>query len=138
MVVTLRSPKAGHNEINLVKSKGTTVVKVLPSNFEKLKKQFLSDVCSTVVMEDIAEELIINWDQTGLKYVLVSNWIFADKGSKQVEIAGLDDKRQLTVLLSCTMKVNCFPCKSFMPAKHQLVYPKSTIPMIGIIKYGST
>ena len=59
--------------MNLVKRKGTTAVKVLPSNFEKLKKQFLSDVCSTVIMEDIPEELIVNWDQTGLKYVPVSN-----------------------------------------------------------------
>ena len=66
--------------MNLVKRKGTTAVKVLPCNFEKLKKQFLSDVCSTVIMEDIPEELIINWDQTGLKYVPVSNWTFADNG----------------------------------------------------------
>ena len=72
--------------INLVKRKGTTTVKVLPSNFEKLKKQFLSDVCTTVVMEEIPEELIINWDQTSLKYLPVSNWAFADKGSKRVEI----------------------------------------------------
>jgi len=68
--------------MNLVKRKGTTAVKVLPSNFEKLKKQFLSDVHSTVVMEDILVELIINWDQTSLKYVPVSNYTFADKGSK--------------------------------------------------------
>ena len=111
---------AGKNE--LVKRKGTTTVKVLASNFEKLKKQFLSHVCSTVVMEDIPKELIINWDQTGLKYVQVSNWTFANKGSKQVKIAGLDDKSQLTVLLSCTMKGN-FPHKSSVLAKHLLIYP---------------
>ena len=46
--------------MNLVKWKRTTAVKVLPSDFEKLKKQFLSDVYSTVVMEDIPEELILN------------------------------------------------------------------------------
>jgi len=34
-------------------------------------------------MEDIPEDLIIiNWDQTGLKYVPVSDWTFAEKGSK--------------------------------------------------------
>ena len=58
--------------MNLVIRKGSTAVKVLPSNFEKLKKQFLSDVCSTIVIEDIPEKLIINWDQSGLKYVPVS------------------------------------------------------------------
>ena len=66
--------------INLVKRKGTTTIKVLPSNFEKLKKQFLSDVCTTVVMEEIPEELIINWDQTSLKYLPVSNWALQIKG----------------------------------------------------------
>lgn len=49
--------------MNLVKRKGTTTIKMLSCNFEKLKKQFLSDVCSTVAMEEIPEELIINWDQ---------------------------------------------------------------------------
>ena len=56
--------------MNLVKRKDTTGVKVLPSNFEKLKKQFLSDVCS-IVMEEIPEQLIINWDQTDSKYVQI-------------------------------------------------------------------
>jgi len=49
-------------------------------------------------MEGIPMELIINWDQTGMKYVLVSNWTFETKGAKRVEIAGLDDKWQITVL----------------------------------------
>ena len=46
--------------MNLVKRKGTTTVKVLPSDFEKLKKQFLSDIRSIVAMEDIPKQLIIN------------------------------------------------------------------------------
>ena len=68
--------------MNLVKRKGTTKIKVLPSDFEKLKKQFLSDIRSIVAMEDIPKELIINWDQTGMKYVPVSNWTFEEKGTK--------------------------------------------------------
>ena len=48
--------------MNLVKRKETTKVKVLPSNFEKLKKQFLLDVRTVVAMEEILKELIINWD----------------------------------------------------------------------------
>jgi len=48
--------------------KGRTAVKLLPTDVEKVKKLLLSDVCSTVIM-DIPEELNINWDQTGVKYV---------------------------------------------------------------------
>ena len=68
--------------------------------------------------------VIINWDQTGLKYVPVSNWTFADKGSKQVEIAGLDDKRQLTVLLSCTMKGKLLPTQVIFAGKTPACLPK--------------
>ena len=121
--------------MNLVKRKGTTAVKVLPSNFEKLKKQFLSDVCSTVVMEDIPEELIVNWDQTGLKYVPASNWTFADKGSKRVEIAGLDDKRQLTVLLSCTMKGKLLPTQIIYAGKTPACLPKADYPSDWFLTY---
>ena len=121
--------------MNLVKRKGTTAVKVFPSNFEKLKKQFLSDVCSTVVMEEIPEELIINWDQIGLKYVPVSNWTFTDKGSKRVEISGLDDKHQLTVLLSCTMKGKPLPTQVIYTGKTPTCLPKVDYPSEWYLTY---
>ena len=62
-------------------------------------------------MEEIPKKLIINWDQMGMKYVPVSNWTFKEKGAKSVEIAGLDDKRQITVLLVllCTMNGKLLP-----------------------------
>ena len=61
-------------QMGLVKRKGTTKAKVLPSDFEKVKRQFLFDVRTIVAMESIPKELIINWDQTGMKYVPVSDW----------------------------------------------------------------
>ena len=54
-------------------------------------------------MEDIPEPLIINWDHTGIYYVLVSKWTMEKKGSTPVPIAGVDDKRQLTAILACSM-----------------------------------
>jgi hypothetical protein len=38
-------------------------------------------------------KLVINWDQTGINNVPVSQWT---KGAKKVEINGIDDKRQIT------------------------------------------
>ena len=61
------------------------------------------DVHTVVAMEEIPKELIINWNQTGMKYVPVFNWTFAEKGVKRVEIAGLNKKCDITVLLSCIM-----------------------------------
>ena len=49
-------------------------------------------------MEDIPPNMIINWGHTGIHYVPVSNWMLAKEGPKRIEIAGVEDKRQLTVL----------------------------------------
>ena len=110
--------------LNMVKGKGMTAVKILPTDFGKVKKHFLSDICSMVIMEDIPEELIINWDQTGLKSVPVSDWTFAERGSKQVEIAGLDDKCQITVLLTCTMNGKLLHTEFIYASKTPACLPK--------------
>ena len=55
--------------------------KVAIEAFETIKASFLDDVYATVVMEDIPHELIINWDHTGLHYVLVSSWTMEKKSS---------------------------------------------------------
>ena len=72
-----------------VKHKATTKAKVPVSKFDELKDQLLLDIKSIVQMEDIPNDLIINWDHTGLHYVPVSSWTVVKEGSKRVEIAGL-------------------------------------------------
>ena len=42
-------------------------------------------------MEDIPVELVINFDQTGIKYVPTSSWSLEKEGSKRVAIVGKDD-----------------------------------------------
>lgn len=56
------------------------------------------------------------------------NWTFADKGSKRVEIAGLDDKRQVTALLSCTMKGKLLPIQVIYAGKTPACLPKVDYP----------
>ena len=63
---------------------------------------YLNDIASIAVMEDIPQPLIINWDQTGTHFVPVSEWTMEVKGSKRMEVAGLNDKRQMTVVLAGT------------------------------------
>ena len=50
-------------------------------------------------------DLIINWDQTGIKYIPVSEWTMEKEGSRRVEIAGLTDKRQITVAFAGSLTV---------------------------------
>ena len=49
-------------------------------------------------MEEIQIELVLNWDQTGIKIVPSSNWTMERQGSKCVELIGTADKRQITAM----------------------------------------
>ena len=92
-----------------------------------MKAQFLFDVKTIVVMEDIPADLIINWDHTGLNYVPVSNWTMAAQGSKRVEIGGIDDKRQITAVFAGTMS------GLFLPP--QIIYQGNTTKCLPPFKF---
>ena len=46
-----------------------------------------------ISMDEIPDDLLINFDQTGIHYIPVSDWMMAEEGAKRTEIAGKDDKR---------------------------------------------
>ena len=46
---------------------------------------------------DVPSALVLNLDQTPLSYVSPGKYTFSLKGSKNVPINGLDDKRQIAV-----------------------------------------
>lgn len=71
-----------------------------------------------VKMEEISPQLIFNWDQTGLHLVPSSSWTMARKGSKRVEMKGMEDKRQITAVFCGTL------CGKFLPI--QLIYTGKT------------
>lgn len=82
----------------------TTKLKVTVSQFVDIKTQFLYlfDVKSIVEMEESLNDHVINWGYTG------SSWTMAKERSKKVEIAWVDDKRQITAIFS-DMQSGDFP-----------------------------
>ena len=83
------------NRMKFVQRKATTSKSKLPvERFAEIKEQFLSDVVSTVEFMEIPAELILNWDQTGIKIVPSCAWTMDQQGSKRVEIVGVTGKRQ--------------------------------------------
>jgi len=82
--------------MGFIKHKASTGTKVDSEVFKELRGLYLSDIRSVVKMEEIPPDLIINWNQTAIKYVPVSNWTQEQQGSKRVEIAGIDDKQQIS------------------------------------------
>ena len=55
---------------------------------------------AAIEMEEIPPELVINLDHTGKNYIPVSSWTMAKEGAKHVEIFGVQDKRQMTVVFA--------------------------------------
>ncbi len=50
-------------------------------------------ISSTAAENNIAADLIVNWDQSGVRMVPINDWTMTTRGSKQVFVAGLGDKR---------------------------------------------
>ena len=65
------------------------------SEFREPKERFLAKVVATVEMEEIPPELILNWDQTGIKIVPSSTWTMEQQGTKRVDPVGAGDKGQI-------------------------------------------
>lgn len=85
--------------MEFVQRKATTAKsKQSGMNFAEQKKLFLDEVKATVTMEEIPPELILNWDQTGIRIVPSSTWTIDRRGSKRVEMVSVNDKRQITAV----------------------------------------
>jgi hypothetical protein len=65
------------------------------------RKRFLADLVTTVEMEDLPPELVLDWDQTGIKLAPVSSHTMDKQGSVCVEVAGVTDKLLLITALFC-------------------------------------
>ena len=83
------------SRMNMVKRKGTRTAHKIPDDFEDAFLVRVSDMFSKA--GNPPPQLIINFDQTGCKFIPCSQWTMEAKGSKQIEIRGLDDKREMTV-----------------------------------------
>ena len=50
--------------------------------FEEKKAEFLDAVAEAAIMEEIPAELVLNWDQTGIKLVPSLVWTMERQGEK--------------------------------------------------------
>ena len=60
--------------MGFVKRQGTTKAKVTVEDFNAVKEQYLLDTKSIIEMDEIPDDLVLNWDQTGIHHVPVSSW----------------------------------------------------------------
>ena len=64
---------------------------------------FLADVTAVAIMNNIPDDLIINWDQTAVQFVPTGQWTMHKSDDKLVPTAHSDDKRQITAVLAATL-----------------------------------
>ena len=90
--------------MKFVKRQGSTQAKVKLSDADitKLRKSYLLQIKGMVDAHKISSQLVINWDQAGVKLVPLSNWTL-EQGAERVEIAGLNDEHQVTATLVGTL-----------------------------------
>ena len=79
-------------------------------------------------MMEIPPELVINWDQMGIKIVPVSSWTMEKKGAKRVEIACVEDKRQITAVFAATAVGDFLPIQAIYQGKTAASLPTFTFP----------
>ena len=116
-------------KMGFVKRRGTTSKsKNLVEQFEELKREFLEQVVTTVTMEEIPQEFILNWDQSGLNIVPSSAWTMEQRGAKRVELTGLNDKRQITAVFCGTLSGDFLPIQLVYQGKTKRCHPRYLFP----------
>ena len=117
--------------MGFVKRRASTKANVSIADFDHFKAQFAYDVKAIIMLKEIPCQLVINWDQTGIHYVPVSSWTMAKEGSKRVEIAGIDDKRQITAVFGVTMAGDFLPPQLVYKGKTKNAFLLSIFHLIG-------
>ena len=77
----------------------TSQSKYTATNFAEVKQQFLDAVVETVEMEEVCPELILNWDQTGIRIVSSSICTMDREGVSRIEMVGAKAPNYCSVLL---------------------------------------
>ena len=116
------------NRMGFVKWRASTSAKVSLSNFNDLKAQFLFDIMINVRMDEIPDQLIINWDQTAINYVPSGSWTMEKSGSQRVEIVANDDKRQITAVFAGTLTGDFLPPQLIHQGTTNRCLPKVSFP----------
>ena len=103
--------------MGFVKRRGTTKSRVTVDNFDRIKKDFLAEITSTVEMEEIPPGTYFQLGSNGHPF---STSIILDNGSQganRVEIAGLTDKRQITAVFCGNMNGEFLPIQLIYAGK---------------------
>lgn len=111
-----------------VKRRGSNAGKVAVARFEELKEAYLADIKAEMIMNDIHEDLVFNWDQTALQLVPTGEWTMHEAKAKVIPITNSDDKWQITAVLATTMTGRYLPAQLIFKGKTPRCHPTLEVP----------
>ena len=117
------------SDLNWSKRKGTPG-KIEPSLQFLAEEKFTFEwaISTAISSHDIPNFLVLNIDQTPLSYVSPRQYTFSFKGSKNVPIKGVDDKRQITVTFAVSSMGKFLPVQLIYTGKTPRSLPKYEFP----------
>ena len=98
-------------------------IPVAPALLEKEKFTFQRNIMTLVKKHKIPEELILNYDQTPLSYVCISNTTLEVRGSKSVPIVGKGKQKQITDTFTVSADGDFLPMQLYYEGKTDRCHP---------------
>ena len=92
-----------------VKHNATRASRKVPDDFEAIKAVYLQNISKVFKQYSIPLSMVINFDESGTRMVPVSDWTLEVQVSKQIDMIGLADKREVTALLAFSMTGQLLP-----------------------------
>ncbi len=108
--------------------RGTQAAAHIPENAPEMCERALFRIVHLITFYDIPASLIINMDQTGIILFTANNKTYAAKGSRQVTIAGKDEKRAYTLCVATTPAGDILPFQQVWSGKTKQSLPSNRAP----------
>ncbi|EFJ50025.1 hypothetical protein VOLCADRAFT_89437 [Volvox carteri f. nagariensis] len=87
----------------------TSAAQKLPADWEDIARLFLLQIAYLAFKHEIPKALVVNADQTGCNIVPISKRTYAKMGSQHIRQVGLDDKRQITIVVASAADGSMLP-----------------------------
>ncbi|THU87542.1 hypothetical protein K435DRAFT_610402, partial [Dendrothele bispora CBS 962.96] len=95
--------------LNWTPRKGTRAAHKLPSDWEDQCERAFLRIAYLVKHEDMLPEFYVNSDQSQYQFAPGDKMTWAEKGAKQVDLRGNDEKRAFTVMVSVAVDGTLLP-----------------------------
>lgn len=108
--------------------RGTRTAAKLPDDYIEQCERALFRMVHLLHLYDIPLSLIVNMDQTGVLIMMSSGRTFEEKGSRQVDVAHLDEKRAYTLCVATTPAGDILPFQQVWAGSTPASLPNGKAP----------